>query len=81
MIRFHGVDMGFGRHPCSLRGQHDGGAVSIIGAHVQTLMASGSLEADPDICLYLLQHMTQMKRRIGIGQCRCDQYLSRVACH
>ena len=61
--------------------EHDGRAVGIVSAHVTAVMPARSLKAHPDIGLRLLEHMSEMQGRIGIGQCRRHQYVSRGGTH
>ena len=49
------------------RREHDGGAVGIVGAYVQAVVAAGFLETDPDVRLDLLEQMSQVQRTIGVG--------------
>ena len=51
-----------------LGAQHDGGAVGVIGADVQAVMAARLLEANPDIRLHLLQHMAKVQGTVGVGK-------------
>ncbi len=55
---------------CSTRrfgGEHNRGAVRIVGADVATVMSSRSLKAHPDIGLGLFQHMPEVQGGVGIG--------------
>jgi hypothetical protein len=47
---------------------HNRGAVSVIGAEVETLIAADFLEADPDIGLQILHQMPYVYWTIRIGQ-------------
>jgi hypothetical protein len=49
---------------------HDWGAVCIIGAKVEALIARDFLKADPDIGLNIFNEVAYMYRAIGIGQGR-----------
>ena len=63
-----------------LCGQHDRRAVSIIGTDIQTVVPARFLEAHPDISLHLFQHMSEVQRAIGIGQCAGDKNFARSRC-
>ncbi len=56
------------RYPVLLGAQHDGGAMGIIGADIDALMAPQLLEAHPDIGLDVFHHMAQVKGAVGIRQ-------------
>ena len=81
VFRFNSGDMIFGRAACCLGRQHNCSAVSIVGTNVATVVSPGALKPYPDIGLGLLQHMSQVQWRVGIGQCRSHQYLSWGASH
>lgn len=81
VFRFNSGNMIFGSAACCLGRQHNCSAVSIVGANVATVVSPGALKPYPDIGLGLLQHMSQVQRRIGIRQCRSHQYLSWGASH
>jgi hypothetical protein len=42
--------------------------MSVIGAHINTLIALHVLEANPDISLDMLKHMADVNRAICIGE-------------
>jgi len=50
---------------------HNRGAVSVIGAEVEALIAADFLEADPDIGLEVLDQVSYVNWAICIGQSRC----------
>jgi hypothetical protein len=52
---------------------HDGCAVSIVGADVDAAMTSQILETDPDIRLDIFDQMAQVNMAIGVRQSRCDK--------
>ena len=45
--------------PRGLGREHDRSAVSVVGAHVATVVAPGALKPNPDIGLGLLEHVSQ----------------------
>ena len=47
---------------------HRAGAVCIVCAHVDQIIVGYFLESHPDVCLDVLQHMSQMYRPVGIWQ-------------
>ena len=67
-------DQLLGLDPLVLRAQHDGGAVGVIGADIQTIVAAHFLEPHPDIGLYVLDQVSQVDRAIGVGQGTGNQY-------
>ena len=74
------LDLGnllLGRDPELLRGQHDGGAVGIVGADIGAAVPPGLLEPDPDIGLHHLQQMPQVQGAVGVGQGTGDQNVAR----
>jgi hypothetical protein len=52
---------------------HDRGAVGVVGADVDTVLALQLLEADPDIGLDVLHEVADMDRPVGVGQRRGHQ--------
>ena len=53
--------------------QHDGRAVGIVGADVDTVVAAQLLEAHPDIGLDVLHQVPDVDRAVGVGQGAGDQ--------
>ena len=51
-----------------LGAQHDGGAVSIIGADVVAFVAAQTLETYPDIGLDVFDHVAEVNGAVGIRQ-------------
>ena len=48
--------------------EHDGGAMGIVGAHVDALLTAQFLETDPDIGLDVFQQVAQVNGAIGVGK-------------
>lgn len=74
-----GLDVGdqlFRRDAFLFGTQHDGRAVGVVGADVDALVAAHFLEADPHVCLDVLEHMAKMDGSIGIGQGAGDENLT-----
>ena len=70
--------------------QHDRGAVRVVGADVEALVAAQALEAHPDVGLHHLGHPAEVGGAVGIGQGAGDEDLaghgrlplsSRPLCH
>ncbi|MNC24643.1 hypothetical protein D3C75_727030 [compost metagenome] len=59
-----------------LGAQHDGRTVGVVGADVDALVAAQLLEADPHVCLDVLEHMAKVNGTIGIGQGAGDENLT-----
>ena len=67
------VDLLLGGDAQFFGGQHDGGAVGIVGTDIQAVVPAGFLETHPDVGLHLLQQVSQVQGAIGIGQCAGNQ--------
>ena len=80
VLGFYTVDQLFGCDAFFFGAQHDGGAMSIVGTNVITLVATGFLETDPDVRLNVFQHMPHVDRAIGIGKGAGYQNFTRVLC-
>ena len=53
--------------------QHDGGAVGIVRAHEQHLLALHALEAHPDVGLDVFHDVADVEGTVGVGQCRGNE--------
>lgn len=76
VVQFNIGNMFFRTDTFFLSFEHDRGAVGVVGAKVQGVVAAQVLESDPDVRLDLLQHMTQMKVAVGVGQGAGDEYFA-----
>ena len=56
---------------------HNGRAVSIVGAEIETLVSAHLLEADPDVGLNIFNEMADMDWAVGIRQGTCYYDFSR----
>ena len=81
VLGFHLLNLLLRRDAFLFRLEHDGGAVGVIGAYVQALLAAQLLKAYPDVGLDVLQKVAQMDRAIGVGQGAGDQYLAGCFAH
>jgi hypothetical protein len=68
MFLLHAFHQGFRRDPLALGAQHDGGAVGIVGADVDAVVAPQFVVTDPDVRLGVLDEMAKVQRTIGIGK-------------
>ena len=78
------IDLGdhlFGLDPHLLSLEHDRCTVGIIGTDIMTLMATKFLEAGPDICLYVLEHVAQVNGTVGIWKCAGNKDFTLCSCH
>jgi hypothetical protein len=71
------------RHAFLLGGDHDRGAVGIVGADevhhaLLPVVLLHSLEADPDVGLDVFHHVADVEGGVGVGQGGGDEQL---ACH
>ncbi len=57
--------------------QHGGGAVGVVGADIDALMAAHALESYPDVRLDMLHQVAKMNRSIGVGQSAGDKDTAR----
>ena len=64
-----------------LGAQHDRRAVRVVGADVDAFVAAQFLKTHPDVGLHVLEHMADMDRSIGIGQCAGDDDLAGAGTH
>ena len=71
-----GGDQFLGCDPLALGPQHDGGAVGVVGADVDGLVALHLLEAHPYIGLDVLHQMPEVDRAVGVGQRAGDEDLA-----
>lgn len=71
----------FRRDPHLLSLEHDGRAVGIVGTDEMHLMATHSLITNPDIGLYVFQHVAEMDGAVGIGEGAGYQHSTRISCH
>ena len=62
------VDQRFRGNAFPLRAQHDGGAVGIIGADIDAVVAPCLLIAHPDVGLDVFQQVAQVNGAVGVGQ-------------
>ena len=62
------LDESFRGHPFLLGLEHDGGAVSVVGAHVRAAAAESALEPHPDVGLDVFHHVPEVNRAVGVGQ-------------
>ena len=60
-------DVLFRRAVGGFRREHNGGAVCVVGADVAALVTARSLKTHPDIGLSLLEHVSEVQGRVGIG--------------
>jgi len=89
-IEFGKIGLMFSRHPGDelLRfdsllpgAQHDGGAVGVVRADVDTAVSVHILKTDPDIGLDVLHQVTDVDRAIGIGKGAGNQDVARFIVH
>ncbi|BBM00600.1 hypothetical protein GL2_06740 [Microbulbifer sp. GL-2] len=52
--------------------EHDCGAVRVIGANVQAIVAARALKARPDISLDIFEYVAQVQGAIGVRECAGD---------
>ena len=64
-----------GRDAFGLRFDHDRGAVGILGADVEAIMALHALEANPDVGLDRLDDVAQVQWAVSVGQGARDEDL------
>ncbi len=81
VLGLHLLDLLLRRDAFLFRLEHDGGAVGVIGANVQALLAAQLLKAHPDVGLDVFQKVAQMDRAVGVGQGAGDQYLAGCFAH
>jgi len=67
MLLVHAFDQGFRSNSLALRAQHDRRAVRVVGANVGAFVAAQFLKAHPDVRLYVLEHVADVNRTVGIG--------------
>ena len=60
-------DVLFWRAGGGFRRKHDGRAVGVVCAHVPAVMTARSLKTHPNISLRLLEHVSEVQGRVGIG--------------
>ena len=77
MLQLNVVDQLLGGNAFLLGAQHDGRTVGIVGANINSLMAAQLLETHPDVGLYVLKHVPQMDRTVGVGQGAGNEDLAR----
>ena len=53
--------------------EHDGCAMRVRGAHVDTMVATQFLEPNPNVSLQVLDKVPHMDRAIGVGQSTGDE--------
>ena len=53
--------------------EHDCGAVSVVGTHINTVVPTEFLKADPDIGLDIFDQVPQMDGAVGVGQGTGDE--------
>jgi hypothetical protein len=73
MFDAHAVDELFRRDAGLLGAEHDRGAMRVVGANVMHRMALHALETHPDVGLDVAEHVPEMDRAIGEGQCVGDE--------
>jgi hypothetical protein len=54
--------------PLFLSPQHNGRSVGIVGAHINSTIALGTLKSNPNVSLHVLNQVSQMNMAIGVGQ-------------
>ena len=72
----HRINQLFWRDALLFCTEHDCGAMGIIGANVDAVVAAELLQTHPDVGLNRLHQVAQMKAAIGIGQGTRYQNLS-----
>ena len=55
-------------HPLLLGLEHDGSAVSVVGADIRAAMAERALESHPDVGLDVLHHVPEVNRAVRVRQ-------------
>ncbi len=75
VLGVHALDQRFRGNALGLRAQHDRRAVRVVGADVNTLVTAQFLKARPDVGLHVLEHVADVDRAIGVGQCAGDDDL------
>src|SRR5690606_25373118 len=80
VLGFYPVNQLFRSNALFFGTQHNGGAMSIVGANVVTLVATGFLETNPDIRLNIFQHMAHGDGAVGIGKGAGYQNSASVRC-
>ena len=65
--------------PCFAGVDHDGGAVGVVAADVDDVVAAEALEADPDVGLDVLDEVADVDGAVGVGECGGDEDLTRRA--
>ena len=81
MLGFYRSDLLFRRAAFFLGAQHDGGAVSIVGANVGAHVAARFLETYPDVGLNVFQQVAQVDGAVGVWERAGDQDLALAVCH
>jgi hypothetical protein len=79
MVAFYIGDMLFRGNTFLFSLQHDGGAMRVIGAKIQAIVAAQVLKPYPYVCLDLLKHVAEVQITIGIGKGAGDEDFTSVS--
>ena len=72
----HPINEHFRRYTLLISPDHGCRSVRVICANIVDGMATHALEAHPDICLDMLEHMAKVYWAIGIRQSACNEYVA-----
>ena len=73
VLRAQPVDQRLRRHAFALGFEHGRGAVGVVRANVDALVAGHALETHPNIRLDVLEQMAEMDGAVGVRQCAGDE--------
>lgn len=68
VVGFALCDVSFRSHAEFARFDHDGRAMSVVGADVQAFVTAHFLKARPEIDLKIFHQMADVNRAVGVGQ-------------
>ena len=68
------IDQHLGPHAFALGQQHRRGAVGVVRANVDALVAAHTLKPHPDVRLDVLEQVPEMNGPVGVGQGAGDEY-------
>src|SRR5690606_738818 len=76
VARLDDRDVGLRRHPGLLGGEHDRGAMGVVGADEVRRVARQPLRAGEDVPLDVADQVAQVQRAVGVGQGAGDDELA-----
>src|ERR1019366_6191190 len=72
----HTGDELLGSNALCFGAQHNGRAMSVVGADIVAGVATHLLKAYPDVCLDVFNQMSKVDTTVGVGQRRGDEYFA-----